>query len=51
VVVHEVDQIAQHQQRIGTLTRSGQRIHVPVYVGHHVDPHVRQATGADRCLE
>ena len=39
VVVHKVDQVSEHQQCIGTVACSGQRVRVAVHVGDHMDPH------------
>ena len=46
VVVDKIDQISEHQQCIGAVTRLGQRIDVAMHVGYHVDAHMRHATGA-----
>ena len=39
-VVEEQEQVAQADQRVGTVGRAGQRIRAAVYVAHHVDSHV-----------
>ena len=48
VVVHELDQVAQHDQRVRAVAGPGQRLDVTVHVGHHVHPHGRSIYGADR---
>src|ERR1700722_20176503 len=39
-VVEEQQQVAQADQRVGTVGRAGQRIRAAVYIAHHVDSHI-----------
>jgi hypothetical protein len=40
-VVDEIDEVAEHDQRIGPVARPGQRLGVAVHVRHHVHTHDR----------
>ncbi len=43
-VVDEVDQVAEHDQRVGAVARPGERVGGAVHVGHHVHSHADQTT-------
>ena len=44
VVVDEVDQVAEHDERVRAVTGTRERLGVAVHVGNHVNPHGHEST-------